>query len=243
MTSAPAVPSPQLTLVIPVHDEVGGIVPLLRHWVTVLGRLGIDHELRVYDDGSRDGSGDALAALAAELPQLVLTRHANRGHGPTILRGYREARGAWVFQADGDGEIAPGELARLWELRDRHDLVLGRRTGRRSTPDRRLVSAVSRLAVRLLFGRGVGDVNTPFRLMRAERLREALAELPEPDLFAPNVALAGLAIRRGWRIAEVPVAFESRRWGRASLGSWRLWRAAARALRETWVVARGRPAR
>lgn len=238
--SEPARPL-ELSVVVPVYDEAPGIASLLRAWLTELGRLGVAHEVLVYDDGSCDGSAAAVEAVAAEHPQVVLSRHANRGHGPTILRGYREARGRWVAQVDGDGEVPPSQFGSLWELRDGVDIVIGCRKGRRSAGDRKIVSAVSRLAVRALFGRGIHDVNSPFRLYRGERLRDLLAALPPGDLFAPNVALAGLALRQRLRIAEIPVTFVSRRWGRPSLGSWKLWPAAARALRETVTVARARP--
>jgi glycosyltransferase involved in cell wall biosynthesis len=214
------------------------VAAVVRSWTTELDRLGIDYELRVYDDGSRDRTADALEALARELPRLLVTRHHNRGHGPTILRGYREARGDWVFQTDSDGEMEPDSFERLWRERGDHDFLLGIRAGRQSAPARWLVPRVSRLAVRTLFGRGIHDVNTPYRLMRRARLEPLLAELPD-DLFAPNVILSGLAVRDGLRIWETPVPHQGRRHGGGSLVSLRkILRPAARSLRQTIAIAR-----
>jgi dolichol-phosphate mannosyltransferase len=227
---------PELSLIVPVFDEGDGIADLLLEWARVLRAEGLAFEIRAYDDGSRDRTPAELERAAAAIPELAVARHANRGHGPTILRGYREARGAWVFQADGDGEIEPAAFPRLWRERDGADLVLGRRAGRTGAPHRRLISAASRWATRALFGGVELDVNTPFRLMRRSCLQDLLAELPG-DLFAPNVALTGLASRREAVIREVEVPHIGRRWGVASLGSWRLWRGVARAARETLGVA------
>ncbi|HVR28898.1 MAG TPA: glycosyltransferase family 2 protein [Thermoanaerobaculia bacterium] len=229
---------PALTLVMPVYNEEAAVAGVVRAWAAELDRLGIDYELRVYDDGSRDRSAEVLEALSSEIPRLLVTRHANRGHGPTILRGYREARGEWVFQTDSDGEMEPDSFGKLWERRHQHDFLFGVRAGREWTAPRWVMTRASRLAVRALFGRGVEDVNTPYRLMRRQPLARLLAGLPD-DLFAPNVILSGLAVRAGLRIWQTPVPHQGRRHGGGSLGSLRkLWKPASRSLRQTIAIAR-----
>jgi glycosyltransferase involved in cell wall biosynthesis len=227
---------PELSVVIPVFNEAGTIAGVVLGWASELERLGIEHELLVYDDGSTDETGAILRQLAGQLPRLRVRAQANRGHGATVLRGYREARGQWVFQTDSDGEVAPASFAALWQARHDHDLVLGIRQHRQASLDRRLVSWLSALAVRALFGARLGDVNVPFRLMRRSRLRTLLAGLPD-DLFAPNVALSGVAALARLRVGEVPVAHAGRRAGRGSLTGVRIWRAAARSLWQTAAVA------
>src|SRR5438445_3120274 len=98
-------PIPTLTVVMPAYNEAGAIREVVGGWDRQLGSLGVRYEIRVYDDGSRDGTGDLIAALAREHPTVAAVRQTNRGHGPTILRGYHEARGEWVFQTDSDDEI------------------------------------------------------------------------------------------------------------------------------------------
>src|SRR4029453_8247802 len=110
-------------------------------------------------------TGEIIEALGRERPQIVAVRQANRGHGPTILRGYGEARGQWVLQVDSDDEMDPSAFPEVWRLREA-DLVLGYRVGRQSPVARRLITAVSFWTVRLLFGAGVRDVNSPYRLYR-----------------------------------------------------------------------------
>ncbi len=230
--------SPALTLVMPVYNEAAAIGGVVRAWSGELDRLGIDYEMRVYDDGSRDQTAAVLEQLSNEIPRLLVTRHSNRGHGPTILRGYREARGEWVFQTDSDGEMEPDSFSLLWEKRADYDFLLGIRGGREWTPPRWVMTRGSRLAVRLLFGAGVEDVNTPYRLMRRARLVELVAPLPD-DLFAPNVILSGLAVRRGLRLWQTEVPHQGRRTGTASLaGVRKLIKPAARSLRQTMAIAR-----
>ena len=232
MTSESAHAPLELSVVMPVYNEEGAIEGVLRAWSGELDRLGIAYEIRVYDDGSRDGTRAILDRLAEAIPRLVPLGHANRGHGPTILRGYGEARGAWVFQLDSDGEIGPEGFEPLWSVREEHDFLFGVRHNRAQPTSRRLITGVSRITVRLLFGRGIADVNTPYRLMRGERLAELLEDVPA-DTFAPNVALSGLALARGLRVYERPVEFRSRVTGTVSIVKWRLLRAAARSFAQT----------
>ncbi len=91
----------------PAYNEADRVASVIEEWTTELDRLGVDYELVVYDDGSTDRTLQVLAACRARHSRLRVERHANMGHGPTILRGYREARGRWVLQLDGDGEVGP----------------------------------------------------------------------------------------------------------------------------------------
>jgi dolichol-phosphate mannosyltransferase len=229
-------PARELALVLPAFDEAPRVGDVVAEWDGALAGLGIDYEIHVYDDGSRDATPEILAACAGRSPRLRVTRQANRGHGPTVVRGYREAEAEWIAQADADGEIPAAAFAALWERRRGADLVLGRRTGRPQRAARRAVSAVARAAVRVLGGgAGAADVNVPFRLLRRARWQTTLAALPA-DLFAPNVALTALALARGWRVVEVPVPHVTRRTDAGTLVSARLARGAARSLFETLSV-------
>lgn len=232
MDRDPAATEPELTVVMPVYNEEGAIATVVADWTAALTDLGIDFRLAVYDDGSRDGTERALRDLAARDPRVRVTQHANRGHGPTILRGYREAESPWILQVDSDGEMAAAHFAALWREREAHDFLVGARQDRVSVPLRRLVSAGSRVSVRLLLGRGVRDVNSPYRLMRRDRLRPLLDLLPEAP-FAPNVLLSGLAARAGLRIYECPIPHEGRRVGTGSLNLSRLCAGIARSFGDT----------
>ena len=221
-----------LTLVMPAYNEEATIGDVVVGWDDALGALDVPYELRIYDDGSRDATGPLLERVARERPRVVAVRQANAGHGPTILRGYHEARGEWVFQVDSDDEMRPEAFPALWSRRDGADLVLGYRTGRSAPIGRRIITAIAGSTVRLLFGRRVHDVNTPFRLYRRSALTRLLAMVPA-ETFAPNVILTGLALRAGLRVVEVPVPHHIRRAGTSSIVRWRLWRAAARSFAQT----------
>ncbi len=239
--------SPELTVVMPVYNEEAAIRATLEAWVRELERLDIDYELRLYDDGSRDRTPERLDQLAAHSERIRVIHQPNAGHGPTILRGYLETRGEWIFQTDSDGEIGPEGFATLWRHRRDFDFLLGFRQGRKASLARRLMTAGARGAIRLRFGRTaegktVQDVNTPFRLMRREPLLPLLEQVPTTT-FAPNVALSGLAAAHGLRIFETPVRSRERAGGETSLQRFKLLRAALQSMSETVAIARRAKAR
>jgi glycosyltransferase involved in cell wall biosynthesis len=232
----PRATRPQLSVVMPVYNEAAVINEVVESWLDELTRLGIDFEFRAYDDGSRDETARILAQLSERRPRVVVTSQTNAGHGPTILRGYREARGEWVFQVDSDDEMSAEHFGALWRERNNYDLILGRRQQRESPLARKIITAASRFTVWMLFGRAVMDVNAPYRLVRRTALAAILSRIPAGS-FAPNVIMSGLAARDRLRVHEMWVPHRGRRTGAVSIVKWRLWKAAARAFGQTVLVA------
>ena len=233
-----AVDTPELTVVMPVYNEEKLIEGVVSDWQCELRRFSIRYELVLYNDGSTDKTKAVLEQLAERSPELVVKTHSNRGHGPTILRGYSEAKGDWILQMDSDGEMDPAEFQQLWSAREKYDLILGCRQNRKESVLRRLISWTSRATVRVLFGQGIADVNTPFRLIRRTSLARILNRIPQ-DTFAPNVIMSGLAIRNNWRILQCWVPHKGRQGGGGSLVGMRVWKGALRSFFQTVKAALG----
>lgn len=224
----------ELAVVIPVYNEEAIIAHVARDWVAVLRRLKVSFRLYFYNDGSKDGTLGALRSLEKEFPEVAAVDKPNSGHGPTVLTGYRTTDSDWVFQVDSDNEMAAEHFPKLWEKRAGHDFLLGVRVDRRSPPARQVVSAVSRLTVRLLFGAGITDANSPYRLYRRAAFAEAFRTLPA-DTFAPNVLLSGYAAWKRLRILEVPIPYRFRQTGEVSIKRWKLFKCALRSFRQALV--------
>ena len=136
-------------------------------------------------------------------------------------------KAAWIFQTDSDNEIAPEYFRELWALREHYDALFGTRRNRKQTAGRAAISFVSRLIATLLFGKGVVDVNTPFRLMRSELLRGVISRIPA-DTYAPNIIIAGEFAATGASICNYPVCHAERTTGVSSIVKWKLCVAAFR---------------
>lgn len=231
-------PTELLSLVMPVYNEKDIIGAVVGSWVAALRALSIDFRLYVYNDGSTDGTREILDDLSNRYPELTVRHKTNSGHGPTILSAYKAlAKGEregdhWIFQVDSDNELPPDAFKNVWDQRHGADFVVGRRSGRRQALPRRIVSALSRMVVRGLYGPGIWDVNSPYRLMRTRAFKPFIDALPA-DTFAPNVILTGCATVARIPSAEIPVPHSVRETGCESLNRWKLLKCAFRSLGQT----------
>ncbi|MBQ6339103.1 MAG: glycosyltransferase family 2 protein [Kiritimatiellae bacterium] len=227
--------SDKLCVVMPVYNEEDAIGPVLQKWSAVLGDIGMDYTIRPYNDGSKDNSLVVMKDAAASLPHVDVRDKANGGHGNTILTGYRDAAADgfdWIFQIDSDDEMGPEMFGELWSRRGDYDFLIGIRDGRVQALPRKIISFVSRLCIRLFYGKSVWDVNTPYRLMRVSVFREFYERIPLTT-FAPNVILSGLAARRKLRSFEIRVPQHDRTTGEVSIKKWKLFKAAAKSFGQT----------
>jgi glycosyltransferase involved in cell wall biosynthesis len=223
----------ELAVVMPVYNEEACIAQVVESWLNVLTDLQVNFLMIVLDDGSTDATAKTLDRFADDT-RVCIVHQANAGHGPTILRGYRQAANVadWVFQCDSDNEMSPESFSLLWEQRSDYNAVFGYRRGRQQSRGRSLVSWCSRLTVRLLFGSGVRDVNTPYRLMRSTVLYPIIERVPA-DTFAPNILISGAIARAGVPIVNIPVPCRPRQSG-CSINTWKLGKGAIRSFAQTW---------
>lgn len=229
----------KLCVVMPVYNEQDAIRVVLEKWDAALKRLGIDYEIRPYNDGSRDMSLDVMRSVAASLgEQISVKDKPNGGHGNTILTGYREAAADnfdWIFQIDSDDEMGPEKFGELWSKRDSYDFLVGIRDGRVQAMPRKIISFVSRCCVKMFYGRKtIWDVNTPYRLMRAETFKEIFLQIPLTT-FAPNVIISGMVARKHLRFFEIRVPQHDRMTGEVSIKKWKLFKAAVKSFWQTIV--------
>jgi dolichol-phosphate mannosyltransferase len=221
----------ELMLVMPVYNEEGCVADVIETWQESLQKLNIDYQMLILNDGSLDGTAEVLKRYATNR-NLNIVSKKNSGHGPTILEGYRRVveSAHWVFQVDSDNELHAKYFERLWKIRHDYDALFGFREGRASGFDRWLISFVSRVAVRFIFGSQVIDVNVPYRLIRAPLLRKIIQAIPD-DTLSPNLLISGAFSQLGARVANVPIPHLNRQTGTISIRNWKLWKIA---LISTW---------
>ena len=201
---------------LPTYNERENLEPMLRALGAVLGP---DDRVLVIDDNSPDGTGELADRLAAELPFVdVLHRERKEGLGPAYLAGFREAltRGAeLVVEIDCDFSHDPNDVPRLLEAVRDADLVLGSRYVPGGGVEnwglvRRAISAGGSLYARVLLGVGVRDLTGGFKCFR----RTVLESLPLDEVhargYAFQIELTYRALRRGFRVREIPIRFTDR---------------------------------
>lgn len=223
----------ELEIIIPVYNEAEIIGHVAASWYNKLKSLDIkSFRITCLNDGSKDATLVALTEANKTIQELNIIDKKNSGHGPTILMGYRIANAKWIFQVDSDNEMEAEHFHFIWNERNNYDFVIGRRFNRVSPLPRRIISAVSRLTIRLFYGPGIFDVNSPYRLYLKEKFSD-IFNLINDDTFAPNVILSGVAIKKNFRIKEIEVPTQFRQTGEVSIKKLKLLKAAAKSLVQT----------
>src|SRR5688572_7944959 len=127
--------TPELSIVIPVHNESPNIKELYDELTQTLGQYGRSYELIIIDDGSTDTSFEQLAALQARDPRVRLIRfRRNFGQTAAFAAGFAHARGRLVVTADADLQNDPRDIPAMVALVEQgNDIVCGWRKDRKDT--------------------------------------------------------------------------------------------------------------
>jgi glycosyltransferase involved in cell wall biosynthesis len=219
-----ALRAPQLSIVVPLFNEVGTIEELHRRLTAVLFLIGQESEIVYVDDGSTDGTAEALRVIAARYSHVRLIPLArNYGQTAALAAGFDAAAGDVIVAMDGDLQHAPEEIPTLLaKLDEGYDIVSGWREQRVDNLwTRRLPSKVANWLMSKLSGVTLHDFGTTFKAYRAPVIKR-IRLYGDLHRFIP-----ALASWSGARIAEVPIANIPRPQNQSHYGLSRTWRVAA----------------
>jgi dolichol-phosphate mannosyltransferase len=227
-------------LILPTYNEAENLEPIVRASLRALHAAAPDgHHVLVVDDGSPDGTGAIADRLASELAGQVSVLHRPRksGLGQAYLAGFGAALdggAALVCEMDADFSHDPADLRRLIVATEEADLVLGSRYVRGGSvngwgPVRRVVSRGGCWYAEQVLGVPVHDLTGGFKCYRREVLEAIELSTVRSQGYAFQVELTYRAVRRGFRVREIPITFRDREVG-ASKMSWRI------ALEAVWRV-------
>lgn len=224
-----------LYIVIPAYNEETNIKQVVDDWYPVVEKYNNGNaRLVVIDDGSKDGTFAILREYSRNKPLLVPITKENSGHGATVLYGYQYAleHGAeYVFQTDSDGQTLATEFEQFWENKDDFDLVIGSRYKRKDGISRVIVMRTLKFVIRMCFRVHVKDANTPFRLMKAETLKDNLKFVPE-NFNLTNAILTVIYTKRKQNIKYIPITFRQRQGGKNSINLKRIVKIGIRAIKD-----------
>ncbi|HJO27219.1 MAG TPA: glycosyltransferase family 2 protein [Planctomycetota bacterium] len=212
----------QLSIVVPIYNEVESLRELHRELREVLDGSGQSHELIFVDDGSHDGSRALLLQLRRSDPTIrVLCFRRNFGQTAALAAGFDQARGEVVVTLDGDLQNDPADIpALLAAIEEGHDIVAGWRRERRDTLIRRLPSLVANRLISFVTGVRIHDTGCTLKALRRELVRN-LPIYAEQHRFLPAMSAGS-----GARVCELVVNHRPRRFGVSKYGISRAMRVA-----------------
>jgi dolichol-phosphate mannosyltransferase len=229
---------PQISVVIPVHNEAGNIAALVDEVFDVIpaGMLG---EVIVVDDASTDGSVAEVAALQGARPGLRLIRHeTNAGQSAAVRSGVQAARFGLIATMDGDGQNPPGDIPALvaaWRA-EGPQLVGGHRTRRRDTWSKRAASRWANVIRRAMLRDNCPDTGCGLKVFERDR------HLALPFFHGQHRYLPALFKAQGCTAVYLPVGDRARVHGRSKYTNWkRALQGVPDLIGVAWLIRRARP--
>jgi len=214
----------KLSIVIPVYNEaatIRRIVDLVRSV-----DVGMEKELLLVDDCSRDGTREVLQEMSRALPEVKMLFHeVNRGKGAALRTGFAAATGDIVLIQDADLEYDPREYPRLLApiLEGHADVVYGSRFlggGAHRVVfywhylGNKLLTTLSNMTTNL----NLTDMEVCYKVFK----REIIQEIPlQEDRFGFEVEITAKIARRKLKIYEVPISYYGRDYAEGKKIGWK----------------------
>ncbi len=212
-----------LSIIVPVYNEVRTVLAVIERLQAI--DLPLAREILIVNDGSTDGTREVLESGGRGTGNGIRVIHVspNAGKGAAIRRGFNDARGTIVAIQDADLELDPQQLSALVTpiLRGEARVVYGSRflVGRPAAPW--LTIAANRAltaTTNLLFGSSITDMETCYKIMRADVARSLQLDANRFDI---EPQITARLLRAGHRIYELPVKFEPRSRAQGKKIGWR----------------------
>jgi len=233
-------------VIVPTYNERENIARLIESVLAQSDRV----DVLVVDDGSPDGTGQIVDAIAVTNPRVnILHREKKLGLGTAYLAGFRwalERPYEFVFEMDADFSHDPGHIPQFLQSAANADLVLGSRyrEGRVTVVNwpiaRLLLSYFANVYARFATGLRVYDATGGYKCFRRKVLEAIDLNDVKSNGYAFQIEMSVRAWRRGFRIVEIPIVFVDRSEGTSKMSRriireavWMVWR-----LR--WWTIRGR---
>ena len=224
-------------VIVPTYNESENITRIVPRILAQDPRL----DVLVVDDNSPDKTGDLVRTMAAEDPRVhLLAREGKQGLGRAYLAGFEWALAreyTFIFEMDADFSHDPAHLPEFLAAVKDADLVLGSRyrDGKVTVVNwpmtRLMLSYAANIYARAVTGLKLGDATGGFKCFR----REVLEAIPLGDVrsngYAFQIEMSFRALKKGFRIAEIPIVFHDRTEGQSKMSKrivreaiWMVWR-------------------
>lgn len=214
----------KISIIMPAYNEGPRIYDNILETVRTMEELGLNHELIVVDDGSKDNTYQEANRAASRSANVQAVRYANNGgKGNALKYGFRYVTGDLVAFLDADLDLHPRQIKTFLEYMEKYnaDVVIGSKRHKLSQVDyplqRRILSRGYSLLIKMLFNLSVKDTQTGLKLFKREVLEEIFPKVLSKE-YAFDLELLVNVHDRGYAIAEAPIVLNfQREFGRVGL--------------------------
>lgn len=211
----------KLSIIIPVYNEEKTLETILKRVESV--PLDLEKEIIIIDDASKDSTRDILKNINS--PHIKILYHeVNKGKGSAIRTGLKQATGDILLIQDADLEYSPEEYPKLLQpiLNGTTKVVYGSRfKGKMLGPNlfsHVIGNKILTFITKILYFRNISDMETCYKVFKKEILNNITLKAKRFD-FEPEITAK--IIKKGYKIYEVPITYESRLFDQGKKITWR----------------------
>jgi len=207
-------PFPHLSVVIPAYNEAARLPRTLREVLLYLGARSYSSEVIVVDDGSTDGTEDAVRECTGGPVTVRMLRHpdgGNHGKGASVKLGMSSAGGDYRLFMDADNSTTIEQVEGFWPaIEEEADIVIGSRKIRGAQVVihqpwyKELAGRSGNILIRMFAVPGISDTQAGFKLF-TRRSAEELFPLLTINRWGYDFELLAIARQRRYRIREIPI--------------------------------------
>lgn len=205
---------PRYSIVIPAYNESRRIPATLEAVTRCIRSRGWSAEVVVVDDGSRDATADVVRAFAAQAPEVRLLQNpGNRGKGYSVRNGLLRAVGEIVMFTDADLSAPIEEAEGLFAaIANGADIAIGSRWLERARQTirqpfyRQFFGRCFNAVTRLVMGLPYADTQCGFKAF-TRAAAQTVFQLQTIDRWGFDPEILFIALKRGFRVEEVPVSW------------------------------------
>lgn len=222
-----------LSVVVPIFNESGTVADVVHR----LRGTGLPMQIILVDDGSKDGTFEAMSQFQSDPDVEIIGHEKNRGKGAAIRSGFEKATGQIVVIQDADHEYDPSDFRYLLQplLMGEADVAYGTRYGhydRQLSPWwHQMMNGFITLLASIAVGIRLSDVETCYKMIPREHLQKLLPDLKEAR-FGIEIELTAKLVRLGLRFTERPIRYQHRWYDEGKKIGWK------DGVRALWCIAK-----
>ncbi|MFH1767776.1 MAG: glycosyltransferase family 2 protein [Candidatus Omnitrophota bacterium] len=201
---------PMLSVILPAFNEKNNLLLLIPKIIEVISKRYVDYEVVLVDDGSNDGTREAIYGLRERFPKVkYIGFKQNRGLSTALAAGYEISQGEIIVTMDSDLQYDPQDIPRLVEKLDVCELVCGFRRSRHDRFFKKVSSKIANNIRRAIIKDAVNDSGCIFRAFRRGSCEDI-------KLFRGfHRFLPALFKSKGFKVVEIDVKHFPRKYGRS----------------------------
>ncbi|SRR5258708_2895182 len=204
----------ELSVFFPAYNEEGNIKKTVEDAKKVLLKVAKKWEIIIVNDGSKDKTSEIARKLAEGDKRIKSIDQENRGYGGALKTGLYDTQYEWIAFTDSDGQFDFSEITNFIEEQKitKSDLVIGYYKKRQVSKFKIMTSKLWEVAVFILFGLHVTDIDCGFKLLSKKVVKKIPALESERGAFISSELLIK-SKKFGFKIVEIPVTHYPRTQG------------------------------